>query len=375
VEPIRLARMGDDPPGQVMKLVFINDQVCNYASGDPSAVGGAERQQWLLARALVAAGWSVRGGVRQALPMGQRRSIDGVEFVGVGGGHILLTWYRFLSAERPDWLYWRCADHLLGPVARIARLAHVRTIFAAGFDSDVQPRHALHRRRRWWPLYAWGLSQAERLFLQHGGQLSALPHKWQSKAYVVRSVAGGRASVKPHAERERYVAWVGMLRQPKRPDLLLEIAGHAPAIRFIVCGGPSAHRSSPRYGSQILEALAALPNVEFLGQVEPDRAQRVIADAAVLLSTSDGEGFPNTFLQAWSSGTPVVSLKIDPDSVIEQARLGVVADGVDAAINALRGLLDSPEQRDEIGVRARQYIATHHSEAVVMNSFTSALSS
>ena len=35
-----------------MKIVFLNDLIYAYAIGAPSAVGGAERQQWLLARAL-----------------------------------------------------------------------------------------------------------------------------------------------------------------------------------------------------------------------------------------------------------------------------------------------------------------------------------
>src|SRR5262245_2185428 len=107
--------MDEGPFAHIMKLVFVNDSIYAYATSAPSAVGGAERQQWLLARALAATGWSVTVGVREALKAGERRTIDGVEFVGIGQGHILLAWYRFLVAERPDWWYWRCADHWWGP--------------------------------------------------------------------------------------------------------------------------------------------------------------------------------------------------------------------------------------------------------------------
>jgi glycosyltransferase involved in cell wall biosynthesis len=292
-----------------------------------------------------------------------------VDFVGIGEGPILLAWYRFLLSERPEWLYWRCADHLLGPIFRIARLARVRTIFSAAFDTDVHPRQALTRRRRWWPLYAWGLSQAERLFVQHGGQLSELPPKWRSKAYVISSIAGEGVSAKPHSKRTNYVAWVGVLRQHKRPDLLIEMACKAPAIEFVVCGVPSTFGSPPGYGERIVEALRALPNVTFLGQVAPARAQQVIAEAAVLLSTSNGEGFPNTFLQAWSSGTPVISLQIDPDRIIEREGLGVVSAGVEDAIADINALVGSSQRREEIAVRARQYIAEKHSEAVIVGAF------
>jgi len=90
-----------------MKLAFINDSIYKYASGAPSAVGGAERQQWLLARALVAAGWSVAVAVSEELKFGTRTVIDGVNFVGIGRGHghVFSAWHRFFVAEHPDWCY------------------------------------------------------------------------------------------------------------------------------------------------------------------------------------------------------------------------------------------------------------------------------
>jgi len=115
-------------------------------------------------------------------------------------------------------------------------------------------------------------------------------------------------TAKPHSLRAKYVAWIAMLRRFKRPDLLIEIARKAPDIRFVVCGGPTTFTAAPGYGEQIAKTLRALPNVEYHGQVPPDEANRVIANAALFLSSSDEEGFPNTFLQAWAAGTPVVTV-------------------------------------------------------------------
>ena len=89
----------------------------------------------------------------------------------------------------------------------------------------------------------------------------------------------------------------------------------------------------------------------------------------MLLSTSEGEGFPNTFLQAWSSGTPVVSLMIDPDSVIERAGLGVVSGNIETIGKDLCALMESHHQREEIGLRARKHIVENHSEAVVVRAW------
>jgi glycosyltransferase involved in cell wall biosynthesis len=353
----------------VLKIVFTNDMVYRYALGDPSAIGGAERYQWLLARALAAAGWSVTVGVREPMKGGERRAIDGVNFVGIGQNRSFLAWYRFLVAERPQWWYWQCASHQWGPAVTLAKLAGVRTIFSAAFDKDVAPRRALSERKRWWLLYAWGLSRTDKIFVQHGGQLSALPRRWQSKARILPGIAPLVESMRPHPERTKNVAWVAVLRQPKRPDVLIEIARKAPTLSFIVCGGPSIHRSLSGYSARIEDALRTLPNVEYRGPVAPEKAYQVIADAGVLLSTSDEEGFPSTFLEAWSSGTPVVSLKIDPDSIIKRIGLGAVSGNEEAAILDINALIASPHRREEIAVRARRYIAETHSAPVVAKAF------
>lgn len=369
----RLYRLNHQRSRNNMKVVFLSDRIYGYARSLSSSCGGAERQQWLLARALVAHGWTVTVGVRDLLDSGTRSSIDGVEFVGIGKGQILLAWYRFLKSERPDWWYWRCAYHLWGAAVEIARLTGVRTIFAAAFDTDVQVRRALVFRPRWWPLYAWGLMRTDRIFLQHGGQLSTLPAKWRAKAYIVPSIIDLSSTAKPHLERQKYVAWVGMLREPKRPDLLIEIARQIPNIRFVICGGPTAHRSPPGYGEQVIRNLQALPNIEYLGQVSHEKAQQVIAEAAILLSTSDGEGFPNTFLQAWSSGTPVVSLTIDPDRIISGNRLGAFSQSIERAVRDIANLMNSTNLRDDIALRAREYLGTTHSTEVVIKQFNDAL--
>jgi len=203
--------------------------------------------------------------------------------------------------------------------------------------------------------------------------MAQLAPRWRGKACIFPSIADEMPSMKSHTERKKYIAWVAMLRQAKRPDLLVEIAQKARTVRFVVCGGPSTHRSPPGYGKQIVEALRAQPNIEYRGQVAPEEASHVIANASVLLSTSDEEGFPNTFLHAWSSGTPVVSLKIDPDYIIRQKGMGMVSHSVDGAVADLTTLTDSPQRCDEIGVRARRYIAENHCQDAVAEMFVQAI--
>jgi glycosyltransferase involved in cell wall biosynthesis len=164
-----------------------------------------------------------------------------------------------------------------------------------------------------------------------------------------------------------------MLRQPKRPDLLIEIARRAQNLRFVVCGGPNDYRSPQGYGTRVLADLKALPNIDYRGEVSPASACDIIAKASALLCTSEREGFPNVFLEAWASGTPVVSLKVDPDHVIVRKRIGILSSDITKVIDSLTTLIDDPVRRGEIGVRSRQHVAGAHSEATVVRTLTGAL--
>lgn len=358
-----------------MKLVFINDRIYKYASADPSAVGGAERQQWLLARALARTNWQVVVGVSEGITDGNRKTIEGVEFrdIGLAHGHIFSNWYKFLATERPDWWYWRLASHLLGPAFYMANYLKVRTIFAAGLDSDVNPRRALFWRSQFWPLYALGLRISDRILVQHEGQWAELPNSLRAKAFLIPSIAGEEIDLVPQTAKKSYVAWVGQIRLAKRSDLLIELARKLEKIPFVVCGGISTFGSTVEYGEEIIAQLRALPNVDYKGQVTPDIARQTIANAGLFLSTSDEEGFPNTFLQAWSVGTPVVSLKIDPDAVFARKKVGLVCRGVDDAAEKITLLLDSLEMREEIANLGRIHVARRHSESAVLKKFDLAL--
>jgi glycosyltransferase involved in cell wall biosynthesis len=358
-----------------MKIALVDDTVYGYASADRSAAGGAERYMWLLTRAMVASGWSAIVGVRAGLKAGERVRIDGVEFVGIGQSQMLVALYRFFTSERPDWCHWFGAQHLLGPAVAIGRLTGTRTVFSAQFDLDVRPREALSGRPRLWPFYAWGLIGSSRIFLQHAGQYHELPPRWRSKAYIVPGIVNLPGSVKPHAVRDRYVAWIGVLRKPKRADLLIDIARRLPSVEFVVCGGPSLHRSPPGYGERIIRSFKELRNIHYLGHVPPDRAIEIIGGAALLLSTSDGEGFPSVFLEAWASGTPVVSLKIDPDRLIATRKLGLICDGVEAAAGGILTLVESWQERQEIALRSREYVAQFHTGTAAVAAVERALQS
>jgi len=362
--------------GYEVKIVYLNNSVYGYASGDPSVCGGAERYGWHLMRALANAGWSVTVGVPSFLRDGEERVIDGVRFLGIScDKQTLVTWYRFLKIERPDWCFWQCADPMWGPAAEIARWLGVRTAFSTMHDLDVQPRIALKRRKNWWPFYMWGLQRSDIIFLQHLGQRDYLPLRWKRRAYLLPGIVSPPRAVRPHSERNGTVAWVAVIRPIKRPDLLIEVARRLPSIHFAVCGAPTLYLWDAKDIESILAQLRSLPNVEYRGHVAPEESLKIIGNASLLLSTSDGEGFPSVFLEAWAAGTPVVSIKIDPDHRIRDGELGEVVDTVDQAVDAIRALMTSPERRQEMGMSAQRHVEELYGSSAAVRAFEKAVAS
>jgi glycosyltransferase involved in cell wall biosynthesis len=85
--------------------------------------------------------------------------------------------------------------------------------------------------------------------------------------------------------------------------------------------------------------------------------------AKVFLNTSSIEGFPNTYLQAWIRGVPVVSF-FDPDGIVQRMQLGRIATSLDDMREALRALLDVDVYRETIGRRARDFASREFTSAV-----------
>ena len=118
---------------------------------------------------------------------------------------------------------------------------------------------------------------------------------------------------------------------------------------------------------------ATLPNVTFHGFLPKHLIGGYLERARLLVSTSETEGFPNTFLQAWSRGTPVVTF-IDPQQLIGRHRLGILVNDADALGTAIAKLAGEPEQWRAASARSCRYMDAHADEQQIVGAYTQALS-
>lgn len=147
------------------------------------------------------------------------------------------------------------------------------------------------------------------------------------------------------------VLFVGRLVEGKRPQDAVSAFANLPAgldARLYVCGtGPMR---------DALEACAVTEGVddsiEFLGHVEYDEMPTVYRSGDLLVLPSRSEGFPRTILEAFASGVPVVSSRLQHIAPIvehagETVRVGDVAGYADAIERVL-------QERNRLGVAARR---------------------
>ena len=265
-----------------MKIAFLNDMIYDYAFQSEQATwatGGAERQQWLLARAMASAGWTVTVGVRRPRSRQEkRRDIDGVKFIGNRPGAdfprvvplfpVGTTRLVVLAVRQPSVRFWCGARASCRRQGDLRRRASIATFGCAKLSTAARDGGPLRVR----PVSGRSHRAAARRSTVRSAR-TLEPQGVRRSQYRLRAA---HASCRT-AERSPTVAWIAALRRHKRPDRLIEIARLLPHVRFVVCGSPSTYMTPAGYSERAIEAFRTLPNIDYRGQVSPEDALRIAA--------------------------------------------------------------------------------------------------
>ena len=325
-------------------------------------VGGAELQQTLLARALAARGYKV------SMVVADYGQPDGAEWDGIKTHKAYrpregLPVLRFIHPRwtglwaamkraRADIYYTSCAGALVGQVVLFARLHGAKVIFRIASNSDCDPNALLIRYWRDKRLYGFGLHRADLVLAQTPEQQHALLKNFGRTSRVVASMTDATGRRLPFAERNG-VVWVGNMRPLKRPALLLEAARKLPHLEFHIIGGPMPGAES--FYASVREAALQIANVTFHGPVPYHEVGQFYERSRVFVGTSEIEGFPNTYLQAWSRGTPVVAF-LDPEQLIARHGMGRAVANVSELCEAIMTLSADPAAWETASQRSGAYM-------------------
>jgi glycosyltransferase involved in cell wall biosynthesis len=209
----------------------------------------------------------------------------------------------------------------------------------------------------------WGLRRAAHVIVQSEMQGTLLQRSFgrEPSAVIPNSQPLPRDLPKKLAEGLR-VLWVSNIKEVKRPDLFLDLAEqfhHRDDIEFWMVGRPGSHRSI----KPIMDAIRRSPRIRYFGELPIDRVNELMAQADVFVNTSSFEGFPNTFIQAWSRGAIVTSLAVEVDGGLEARGIGYCTRSMPRLAEVISRLADSPDLRREISERAFAHVWQEHSGA------------
>jgi glycosyltransferase involved in cell wall biosynthesis len=334
-------------------------------------IGGAELQQTLLAKALV------RRGLKVSMIVADYGQADGSVWDGIvthkayrmdaGMRGLRLLHPRStgvwsaMKRARARIYYSSCADYLPGVIALFAQRHGRKSVFRVAHDTDCQPdRLSIHWRSKL--AYRYGLKHVDLVLAQSQNQQADMLKNFGRISRVVPSLVELAAGGGELAARNVQVLWVGNMRPFKRPNLALDLAASMPEVSFQIIGGEDS--DAPNLYRDLKARAASLPNVSFEGPRSYEEVERRMTQTRLLINTSESEGFPNTYMQAWVRGTPVVAM-FDPDGVIEREGLGSAASSLNQMRTAIRGLLGNADAWQLASARSRQYVSARHGEKAV----------
>lgn len=216
-------------------------------------------------------------------------------------------------------------------------------------------------------LYRYGLRRADHIVAQTVHQKEGLRQATGLTSEVIPMAAAPPFTPGPSlmTTTSGRVLWVGRITPEKRLDWLLDAARASPGLTFDVVGTPN---KASDYASNTLNEAASLPNVRVHGRASMDELGALYRNCAVVCCTSTMEGFPTTFLEAWSCGIPVVTT-FDPDGVVARYGLGQVASDRESLIAHLTGIMGNPARYAALSESARRYYLQHHTLETVCRRF------
>ena len=331
-------------------------------------------QHSLLAREFANQGWSVSAVCRDA-GQADGESLSGIRFwktyqrdAGIPGMRFfyprLYKVWRALKKADADVYFQSCAGFMTGVVAYFARRYGRKIIFRVAHDTDCIPGEQLinNRRDRW--LYEYGLGSADLISVQSEVQADALKKNYGLSSVGVKMVVEAPADTS--LKKDIDVLWVNNLRGFKRPELVVDIARELPKVSFVMIGGRM--KGFEDLYDQVKMAAESIPNLTFIGVVPYSEVNDYFARARLFLNTSDSEGFPNSYLQAWVRGVPVISY-FDPDGLIEALEIGAKVSSQEEFCAPIEALLEADEKRLAIARRASEYASANYSSKAIVDHY------
>ncbi len=382
-QPVQVPGRGSPGTGPLKcpSLCFVAHNAYGALAGvDTGHLGGIERQQSLMARWFAERGYPVSlisweqgqadelnvGGVRIIKMCRQTAGWKGIRFVYPKWTSLC----RAMKQADADIYYYNCGDLVVGQMVMWFRGYGRISFYSVASDPDCDanfPSLKPHRERF---LYRHGVRHVERVIVQTRRQQKMLLEGFGKDSVVIPMPCEGPdedhcQQPKPPLDGPVRILWVGRISREKRLEWLLDLAQQCPEFLFDVVGTAN---SQIDYAAGLVRRAEEIPNVQMHGRIGHRLMSSYYRKAHLLCNTSVYEGFPNTFLEAWSHGLPVITT-FDPDGIVARAGLGYPRQSVDGLAAGLREAVRWPKKWKEKSQASRRYYLQHHTVDKAMGRF------
>jgi len=359
-------------------ICFVAHNAYGAVAGiDTGHIGGIERQQALMAHWLAEHGYDVS---MITWDEGQGNCVvDGIKVYTLGRRNKGLPGLRFFH---PRWTgltqamksadaniyHYHCGDLALGQVSLWTNWHKRKTIYSVASDPDCDPQLPSLKPWRERFLYRYGLQHTDIVIAQTHHQQEMLRDGFGIRAEVLHMPCTGLTSSDRTYDSKKdipHILWVGRFSQEKRLEWLLDAAEALPQYIFDVIGSANSHSD---YSRALQQRAKSISNVTLHGRVADHDLNILYHRARLLCCTSVFEGFPNTFLEAWSIGLPIIST-FDPDQIISKKKLGQPAFSVEEICAGITSFIEDSRRWQEASSAAQTYFNTHHTLDAVMPKF------
>lgn len=326
---------------------------------------GIAVQLYFWAQAFVDNGWDV-----QTLTKGKSIVRGGIrlnKYIHWGKLEIIHEWLSIfwkLLTYRPKLLISRGADRVVYPLATIAHWFGVKYVLFGASDVNFEPGKELitggmHNRLLWQK----AIKKTQYIIVQNAYQQNTLKNNFNKDSLILFNIWGAKDGIS-NRSRQTDVVWVANFRRLKRAEWFLHAAMAMPEYDFTFVGGPSDKEHN--YYEDIKEKANTIGNLHFLGGKSFIETNSIVSRSRLLCCTSTFEGFPNTFLQAWSNNVPVVST-VNPSDLITKYQLGKVVESEEGFQQQIRHLLQDESIYRTLQLCIGDYFAANHSSKVNFN--------
>jgi glycosyltransferase involved in cell wall biosynthesis len=342
--------------------------------------GGIEVQTPLLAKWLAKNGFTV-SIVTWDEGLSDAGEVDGVKIIKLckrdDGVRVIRffhpRWTSLIGALNQadaDIYYYNCGDLALGQIALWARNKNKKLVYSVASERDCYKDLQYFTSARERVLYRYGLRRTDSVIVQTNKQKELLKAEYNIESTMIRMPCDGFEDLAVSSEERLahdtpHVLWVGRLSKEKRTDWMLDIAEACPDIHIDIVGAENAPTA---YSKSIYEKAKSLNNVTLHGRVPHSAIGEFYKNSALLCSTSVFEGFPNVYLEAWSTGLPIVST-FDPDNLIKQHSLGKYCESKQELIESIKSLLIH-DNHERASKSALSYYQMNHTVEISMNKFS-----